>query len=233
MPRTIFLICIAALLAVSGAWAGDVATFVDLGFSADGGRYMFGQYGVEETTLKPWAEFYIVDVKQNDFVPDGVRKATYPAAPSAGQDGAGGFYKLLSENAALVAKHKIDSLRQGVPLYINLDDEISPDAPMETIEFRHFDTGDSYKVVLSSFVEGTNETLKSSFYLSVERRLKDGTIKRYIVGTPSLKRSGILSYRVRRAFVAPEDGSFIFVVEMRKWSAKGADIRYMVEAFHP
>ncbi|MDR0313486.1 MAG: DUF2259 domain-containing protein, partial [Treponema sp.] len=59
---------------VSGAvslWAGDVATFVDLGFSPDGRTYAFAQYGVQSGTLIPWAELFVVDVPQNSFVSNG------------------------------------------------------------------------------------------------------------------------------------------------------------------
>ena len=66
------LIAVILVLTVSVAVsAGDVASFVDLGFSENGKIYMFAQYGVDEHTLRPWSELYIVDVERNDFVPGG------------------------------------------------------------------------------------------------------------------------------------------------------------------
>jgi predicted secreted protein len=100
----------------------------------------------------------------------------------------------------------------------------------ETIEFRDFEQGASYKAVLVPYVEGIGTDLKSSFYINVERIAKDGSKKAYMVGTPQLKRPLIASYRIRKVMVAPKDGSVIFVIEMRKQNEAGYDIRYMVEA---
>ncbi len=221
---------LAPLVLVLGlnAWAGDAASFVDLGFSADGSRYMFAQYGVESNSLKPWAELFVVDVPRNDFVSGGKKSLVYDGPVIAGQDGSGAFYKLLAENAGLAAAHKVDFLRQSQPLYLAVDNGASEgQAP---IEFRDFESGASYKATLVPYVEGSGATLKSSFYIDVERTLKDGSVKRYTVGTPALKRALVASYRIRRAVIAPRDGSLIFVVELRKAGASGMDSRYMVEA---
>jgi len=231
MPKrpiaTLSLIAVFAALAVATVSAGDGASFVDLGFSADGRSYMFAQYGVESASLKPWAELYVVDVPKNDFAPGGVKKAVYDDPTLSGQDGSGAFHKLLADNSALVQKHKIDNLRQGTPLFIALDAETASGAP---IEFRDFDAGESYKATLVPYLEGAGTALKSSFYINLERTGKDGKTKKYAVGTPSVKRPRVLSYTIRRAVKAPRDGSLIFVVEMKVAGAKGADVRYMVEA---
>ena len=51
--------------------AGDVATFVDKGFSEDGKYYVFGQYGVTDKKFQGWAELYQVDIAANDYTDNG------------------------------------------------------------------------------------------------------------------------------------------------------------------
>ncbi|GAB1482171.1 DUF2259 domain-containing protein [Treponema sp.] len=234
MPKR-SIAAIALMLSFLGmsAWAGDVASFVDLGFSADGSRYMFAQYGVDSPSLKPWAELFVVDVPRNDFVSGGRKSLMGTSSVVSGQDGSGAFYKLLSENADIAAKHKVDFLRQSQPLYLALDEGFPASGGKSSIEFRDFDKETSYIATLVPFVEGSGETLRSSFYISLERTQKDGTKKKYTVGTPDLKREQVSAYRIRRAVVAPKDGSLIFVIELLKASKTGFDSRYMVEALRP
>jgi predicted secreted protein len=101
----------------------------------------------------------------------------------------------------------------------------------ETIEFRDFESGASYKASLAPSVEGSGPSRKSSFYINLERTGRDGSRKTYTVGTPQVKRPLIGSYRIRKVMIAPHDGSMIFVIEMKKLDpASGFDIRFMVEA---
>lgn len=229
--RKVLVVCslLSVLFAVSLS-AGDVASFVDLGFSPDGTRYMFAQYGVQTGTLKPWAELFLVDVPRNNFVSGGRLSYIHDKAVFAGQDGSGAFYKLLAQNAALAEQHNIDFLRQSQPLYIAMDNGEHSVVSGDSVEFRDFEGGVSYKADLVPYVEGSGDSLKSSFYINLERKTANGTVKNYVVGTPQIKRPLIESYRIRRAVIAPRDGSLIFVIEMKKRSASGHDIRYMVEA---
>jgi len=208
--------------------AGDSANFVDLGFSADGKVYMFAQYGVAADSLKPWAEIYAVDVPRNNFVPNGVRKSMSATAAEAGQDGSGLFHRLLADSAALAKRHGVDHTRQGTPLYVAIEN--GGGKAGEPVEFRDFDAGVSYKAVVNSLVEGSGASLRSSFFIAVDRTDKEGKTKKLTVGTPALKRPLIASYAIRRVISAPRNGSLVFVVEMRRLGPKGVDIRYMVEA---
>ena len=229
--RSFFGICILFLAVLApAAWAGDAATFVDLGFSPDGKNYMFAQYGVESATLKPWSELFVVDVPKNNFVSGGRVSYVHTGPVTPGQDGSGAFYTLLTGNAALAKSHRIDFTRQSQPLYISLDNGPLEEGKSETVEFRDFDTGSTYAATLVPYVEGAGADLKSSFYINLVRTAADGTVKKYVVGTPQVKRPQIIAYRIRRAMIAPKDGSLIFVVEMRRRSPGGFDLRYMVEA---
>jgi predicted secreted protein len=211
-------------------WAGDMATFVDLGFSSDGKTYLFGQYGIQAKTLRPWADLYLVDVPKNDFVSGGRISYIHDAPVTAGQDGSGALYRLISRNAALTERYGINFLLQGQVLYISAEEK-DADASGEFIEFRDFEQGISYTASLIPSTEGSGASLASSFYISMERTARDGSKKSYTVGNPRVKRSLISSYHIRKVIVPPGNGSIIFVVEMRKQGDTGGrDIRYMVEA---
>ena len=95
------------LLLASGLWAGDAASFVDMGFSPDGKTYMFAQYGVKADNLKPWADLYIVDVARNDFIPKGRISYTHNEPIYAGQDGSGALYRILINNSSLIERSQI------------------------------------------------------------------------------------------------------------------------------
>ncbi|MDR3138431.1 MAG: DUF2259 domain-containing protein [Treponema sp.] len=224
------VLIIALILSLPRLWAGDTASFVDLGFSPDGKTYMFGQYGVQSQTLKPWAELFVVDVPQNNFVPSGKISYVHDRPVIAGQDGSGALYRLISRNAALADRYDINFLFQGQALYITSDNGGNLPPPGETIEFRDFESNISYKASLVSLTEGAGNNLKSSFYINLERNDQGGAKKTYTVGSPQIKRSLIVSYRIKKVMIAPRDGSIVFVVEMRKQGAGGTDIRYMIEA---
>lgn len=244
-------------LGVSGLWAGDTASFVDLGFSPDGKTYMFAQYGVESGTLKPWADLFVIDVPQNNFVSGGRVSFVNDSPVVAGQNGSGALYRLIAGNASLAARHRIDYCFQGQPLYIAVDPDAaragtanagvtdarstgtaeqspssrSPQAPGHApVEFRDFESGANYRASLVSRTEGSGAALKSSFYINLERTAKDGSKKSYTVGTPQVKRPLVTSYCIKKVMIAPRDGSMIMVIEMKRQDGGDIDIRYMVEA---
>jgi predicted secreted protein len=211
-------------------WAGDTASFVDLGFSPDGTIYMFAQYGVQSKTLRPWADLCVVDVTRNNFVNGGKISYIHDGPVLAGQDGSGALYRIITRNTALAERHSVDHLRQGQPLYISLDSGNTRGE--ETIEFRDFHKNASYKARLVPMIEGSGDSLMSSFSITVERTAWDGAKKTYTVGSPDMRRSLVKAYHIKKVVVAPEDGSLIFVIAMQKQGADGMDIRYMVEAVH-
>ena len=240
-----FTLVLVQLFVSLGLWAGDTASFVDLGFSPDGKIYMFAQYGVQSGTLKPWAELFIVDVNRNNFVSGGRLSYVHDSPVVSGQDGSGALYRLIAQNASTAEKYRVNYCFQGQPLFIALDNVVHSGAvgqpllqqiPLEPVpaqspvEFRDFESGIFYQASLISSVEGSGSDLKSSFYINLERTSRDGSRKTYTVGTPQLKRPLITSYRVKKVMIAPHDGSMIFLIEMRKQDGGNIDIRYMVEA---
>jgi predicted secreted protein len=222
------------LLAICGAalWAGDTASFVDLGFSRDGRVYMFAQYGVLAPSLKPWADLYAVDVAGNSFVSGGKLSYSSNNPVNAGNDGIGALYRIITQNTALADRHGVDYLQQGHPLYIALDSG-GGNPQGERIEFRDFERGFSYQARLVPSVEGSGSALLSSFYISLDRTGPAGDRRTFSIGSPGVKRPQIAAYRIKKVIASPLDNSIIFVIETRKPAANGYDIRYMVETFRP
>jgi len=145
----------------------------------------------------------------------------------SGQDGSGALYRIITRNVSIADRYKINYCFQGQPLYISMDTVEAAAAP---IEFRDFESGANYRASLVSMVEGSGATLKSSFYINLERTGRDGAKKTYTVGTPQLKRPLVSAYRIRKVMTAPQDGSMIFVIEMRIQEGGNTNIRFMVEA---
>ena len=221
-----FILIAALIVLFSPIWAQDTAVFVDFGFSADGKTYSFGQYGVNADTLRPWAEFCMVDVASNSFVPGGRVSYVHDSPVIAGHDGSGALYRLISRNVALSDRYNIGYLLQGYPLYASLENGIIYGS--ETIEFRNFKTGESYRAILTG--SGFGSAAGSSFYINLERINNDGSVRTFTVGNAGIKRPGIVSYRIRKVLAAPGPNALIFVIEMKKQNANGSvDIRYMVE----
>ncbi|MCL2191346.1 MAG: DUF2259 domain-containing protein [Treponema sp.] len=229
--KRLFL-ALAGLLIVGGPalWAGDSASFVNLGFSADGSVYMFAQYGVRSGTLRPWANLFVVDVARNDFVPGGRASYTHDRPIVAGQSGSGAMHSLIARNAPLAERHGVIFPNQGQPLYIALPGD--PALYNRSITFRDFASRDTtvyYEARLVETIEGSGANVRSSFFINL-RRTHHGETRTFTVGSPSIWRDGILSYRIRQVLVSPSGDSMIFVIEMRRVAGNTHDIRYMVEA---
>jgi len=225
--RKIILIFSLIFFFSAALWAGDVASFIDMGFSPDGKTYMFGQYGVLSPDLKPWAEIFIVDVPANNFVPNGRISYTQDSPIKAGQDGSGVFYRLVADNSAISSRYNINFQNQGLPLYISRDE--TPSSNGETIEFRDFLSGKSYKAALVPYREGSGQNVRSNFYINLECRAQNGQVRNYTIGNPQIKRPKIESYNINRVLIDPRGESIIFIIEMKRVSDNGYDIRYMVE----
>jgi len=223
-----FLVCSILLLFNAAVLrAGDSASFVDLGFSADGSVYMFAQHGVRSGTLYPWADLFVVDVARNDFVPQGRISYTHNKPIDAGQDGSSALYRLLTQNAGLVERYGLSYPHQGQPLYIALNGDPAYDGV--TITFRDFVSGVSYRASLVEKISGSGKNARSSFYITLESAGGEGK-ETFTIGAPQLERASIFSYRIKKVLVAPSGNALIFVIEMKRHAENGHDIRYMVEA---
>ena len=229
MPaKKTFLFAVLFLILGFCLWAGDSAVFADLGFSSDGTIYMFAQYGVQSGSLKPWADLYVVDAARNSFVNGGKVSFVHDKAVTAGNDGSAALFRLIARNAALAEKHKVDFMNLGQPLYIAVNGGSKESG--QTIEFRDFTAGNSYKATLVSYTEGSGPNLKSSFFINLEYTSAANVTRTVTVGNPQIKRPLVEEYRIVKVIKAPQNSALIFVIEMKKQAATGFDIRYMVES---
>ncbi len=205
-------------------FAGDVAHFVSLGFSPDGTRFCFGQYGRTDGDFQAYAEIYGVDVGRNRYLEGGVFK-TEPSRSTAGQDAKGVFLALQNQAAAFIRSSGIDSSAQGRPLFVQSDD----DAGISSVTLRDFETGASYVVNLHTLTQGSGATVKSSFYLQVERALPGAATVTKTVGLPGFQRSPVKGYRIRRIITDSSGKSLVFIIEKIQHDRNGDSTRYMVE----
>jgi predicted secreted protein len=227
MRKPKFLIAVFFVLA-SEIYAGDVANFVDLGFSEDGRFYAFAQYGVSEDTLYPWAEFFIVDVEQNDFVPGG--RLSYRGAKrvEAGDDGHRGFAALAGGNIKLAEKYGINFTRFGIPLFISRENGHNPAG--DNIEFRDFDDDAAYTAIIDPTAHGSGDNFRSSFVINLKKE-SGSAVGEFKIGSPDVKRLFVTSYTIKKVFVTPERNSMVFVIEqtVQKKKDDAPNIRYLVE----
>jgi len=230
LKKKAFILFIILLTSVSALWAGDTAVFVDLGFSADGRVYMFGQHGVLSPSLRPWAELYIVDVVSNTFVQNGRMSFIESSPIRAGQDGSGILHRLVSNNSSITNRYGINFQNQGLPLYISRNE--TPPSHGEKIDFRDFLSGKSYNAQLIPTITGSGQNVRSQFYINLEVSSPNGQFRTYKVGTPTFVRQGIVQYNIKRVLIDANGGSIVFVIEMMRVtdSGNGFDVRYMVEA---
>ena len=216
------LLCSVGLVSV---FAGDVATFVNLGFSSKSEYFMFGFHGWDSDARSFFAEIYTVQVKENRFASGGVIKREYPGQLSPGQDTAGAFYTLLEENGPLTKKFGINHLKQGRLIYILMNGE----PPKDTLEFRDFVSSAVYKVKMVKDIKGKDEKVQSAFYLDVSLTLKDGKTRNHRIGLKDHYRAGIQDYRIRQILVSSDEQHVVFVIETIHYGKQGPSIRYMVE----
>jgi predicted secreted protein len=208
-------------------FAGDVARFVDMGFSSDGKTYFFGQYGKTDRKFLPYAEIYAVDVKKNDFI-----KTFKTEGTSQLQSGNNTFDELLAKNITFINTYSCTPVKAQQILYVR-EDEANP--ATSTLEFKDFEYSTSgnalyYSVQLVPFVQGSGKNVQSSFYIIVERKNgSGGLIDRTLVGNPDIKRSGVLGYRIEKIFTDAAGKNLVFVVEKTLVDDDSVSVRYMVE----
>lgn len=205
-------------------YAGDVASFVNMGFSQDGTRFSFGQYGFTDDKHQAWAEIFCVDVVKNDFIKEGKFSAgpdstTFSLEPRA-------IYASLQNKASFfLLNQKIDSSLAGRPIYILADDSVD----QKTLSFRDFETENHYTIEIKTNTEGKGKDVRSAFYLLVSKTDNTGKISQKTVGLPGYKRDGVQDYSIRSIITDNSGKSLVFVIEKKIYAQNGSSIRYMIE----
>ena len=212
------------------AFGGDVAVFKNLGFSSDGRYFMFGQYGIDGIDKNPYAEIYSVDVLKNNFVRNGVSKGRYPVAISIGDDGQKALYVQLEKVETLRKTLKLDFLIQGRPIYFRVVSE-QDKSKADTLKVLDYESGRDYSLDLKETLETNNGKSKSSFFIDLNIRDKNGALlNSYKVGTPSVFRERVVNYTISQIILTPKERGLIIVIEKEESdSSGGINIRYMIE----
>ena len=220
------------ILEFSYVWAGDVATFVDKGFSEDGKYYVFGQYGKTDKKFQGWAELYQVDIAANDYTDSGVFK-TKPSAVTADKNGREVFEALEGKSFYYFKDLKCQTANMDHVLYI-LDD-VNKSGTDEIVfkDFRSADleNADVYNIKLYPTVSGSGKNCRSSFYIMLEKKNAEGQIiTSRKIGSPNITRKGVTNYKIERIFCDNSEKNLIFVIEKMIEDETGTSIRYMIEA---
>ena len=217
------------LLCSVGLWAGDLATYINLGFSDDSRYFMFGQYGIDGEKSLPYAEVYTVDVHANSYARGGVQKASYDTPPQAGQNGLGALLNLLrsigESSSDTIDACKIDHLKSGRLVYLLVNGQ----TPKSEIEFRDFGSGSNYKVQLNQFAFEEESGVSSAFHINLTVTDSRGNISAHTIGLPGYKRKDVIRYRIKQVVFSPDESSLVFIVEKEMKDGQGNNIRYMVE----
>jgi predicted secreted protein len=223
MAKRLAPIGVLILLVTFAASAGDIARFVNLGFSPDSRYFMFGQYGIQEKGSASWAESYIVDVKANAFVPRGVHKVTGSQPADPGTDGIGALFQADEESSAQVAVYRIRHTLTGRMLYLLVDGATAPDI----VDFRDFQTSQNYEVTMTQ--SPPVGEAGASYSITVSITGKDGVVHTYKAGDPSLRRPGVKAYHIKEIVLAPDNASLVFLIQKETQDMRGNNIRYMIE----
>lgn len=227
MSKRLALVWVLFLLAALAASAGDVAQFVNLGFSRDARYFMFGQFGIAQKDSTPWADTFIVDVPANAFAPKGTKKFAGAQPVDPGANGLGALLIALSDALPRTNQFRIDHLSTGRLLYVLLDGVQAA----ESLEFRDFQSGRSYKIALTQTAGAVGSG--ASFVISVAVTEKDGSSRLFTAGDPSYMRRGVKAYHIKQIILAPDGASLVFIVQKEEQDTTGNNIRYMVETARP
>ena len=149
-------VCIIIFLFTLPIFSGDIATFVNLGFSDNSSYFMFAQYGLKEADSSPYAELYIVDVQANVFAPYGKKTLEYKQKTEPGNSGLGSLFNIIEQNIALKTKYAINHLSTGRILYHLINGEKNE----EPITFRDLISNKNYKISLHQKAQGKDKNIE-------------------------------------------------------------------------
>ena len=219
MKKIVFLFLL--FLNIVAIHAGDIANFVNLGFSRDGSKFAFGVHGVKDKTYQAYSEIYLIDATTNNFLENGVFK-TSPTKATYALDSKTVFLDLQHRASPYLKKYGITQEKEGRPIYSQTE-EAKDD---NTLMFRDFETGTEYTVVLHS--KNVSAT-QSSFHITCDVISTNGNKKSYKVGHPEIVRAGTKSYSVKKIIIDDSASTLVFIIEKREAEKGGDSIRYMAE----
>ncbi|MCK5152944.1 MAG: DUF2259 domain-containing protein [Spirochaetales bacterium] len=213
------------LLSTSFIFSGDIAQYINLGFSSNSKYFMFGQYGISSEDTKAFAETYIVDVSRNNFIVDGINSRKFSDEILPGQEGLGALFTILEDSMGIISKTGINHISTGRVVYLLVNGA----SPKERLDFRDFYKGDAYVVTLIQESFGNDDNVSSSFHINLAVTDNKERTRTYTIGLPDFKRKDVLGYRIKQVVFTPSEEGLVFVIEKEINEPQGKSIRYMVE----
>lgn len=220
MRKSLILLSLYALFSFS-VYAGDVANFVNLGFSPDGKKFAFGQHGIKDGTYEAYAEIYLLDIENNNFLPNGIFK-TSPTKNTYGADSKSTFLALLNRAQPYLTRQNISQSFQGRPLYSQTDENKND----KTLLFRDFETNDEYTVIMYMEKKGNME---ASFFITADIIKPNGAKIKKQIGRPEYSRKGVKAYSIKKVLIDNTNSAIVFIIEKKEHDKTGDSIRYMAE----
>ena len=212
------------------AFSGEVPLFVDLGFSEDGAKSAFAQCGVIDETLQAFAELYIVNAKDNDYVIGGIRKIE-PSKETVNLSARKIYANLVEQNKELLEHHGFSTEVSSIPLY-RLAPGVVEQGPIEVRDFQGTDRPSElkYLIQLKEKTEGVDKDAISSFYLEIEQRnTEDVVLSRGSIGSTRLKEKGVTEYKIYRVLTDKTHSNLAVIVQRLIKGKNGTSIRFGVE----
>lgn len=211
------------------SFAGDAAAFSDIGFSSDGTKYIFGEYGKIDKKFQAWAEIYTVDIAKNDFVPNEVFK-TNPSSATASMSGKKAYDDLKAKSNSTIKKYNCTPYDIANLLYLKEGSAVTNDILFQDFDASYGDKDIFYRIKLVPTYRGKGKNVVSKYYINMQMEDGDGKVlKSWKIGTPDFERKGISSYQIERIFTDNAKKSMIFVIQKTLEDDSGTSIRYMVE----
>lgn len=223
---------ISMCMLTAALFAGDVATFVEGGWSSDGEIFVFGQYGKTDKSFQGWAELIEVDIAKNDYAKNGYFSIK-PSAVTAGKNGREVYESLEAKSFFSTKPLNLKKTEPDQILYLCEDPSKKG---LDVITFKDFlgssiDNPTSFTVTMNPTVTGSGANAKSSFYILIEKKDASGkVIASQKVGNPEISRKGITNYKIEQILSDKTGKKMIFVVEKTMEDKTGLNVRYMVEA---
>jgi len=190
---------------------------------------MFGQYGIAQKEYDALGGNVYRRCAGKQLRAPGMHKAmgSHPVDPGA--SGLGALLDVLADSLPQKKQFKLDHLSTGRQLYVLVDGA----QPADTLEFRDFQTGKSYKLALTQSVSTKGTETVSSFSIAVTVTDKDGRTHTFTAGSPNITRKGVKAYHLKQLILAPDDTSLVFIVQREEQDTTGNNVRYMVESARP
>ncbi len=219
-------------------FAGDVANFVNLGFSKNGRYFTFAQYGYSISNEEAYATIVTVDVVSNEFVQGSMMNAKEKYSLTPGDSGDGILYQLIENYAPVRKRLGISYTTRGRLLYLSssLTDDarksgLSDSSGLDnSITFRDFQTNTQYSVTLNQNIRDMGPNVSSTLSLDLIVQKGNGALQRYTVGHPKFVRKGVMGYELESIILMPNGKGLIFIIARKYYGQSKVDVRYMVEA---